>query len=217
MCAYFSKAKDETSEAMKQAANEELSGNNSHYEKMKAIAPAYATKRESSVQGAVYLIMPGLWLRKTFPKIFFLNSNLPEKRYKILKQKTEIYESPDDSTNLFQRNMLDRYLGWPSKNFKNGAYKVIDQLCFAEILSYYYIVKKPAGNSENVCQPVLLDDTVMQSNHAETHFPKVVPLMTFKEKLQCRKEKAVLRYHQPSPTKHIECTSSVIFILAILG
>ena len=51
---------------------------------------------------------------------------------------------------------------------------------------------------------MLLDDTIMESNHAETHFPKVVPLMTFKEKLHCRKAKAVLRYHQPSPTKHIE-------------
>ena len=46
MCAYFSKAEDETSEAMKQAAKEALSGNKSHYDKMKAIARAYATKRE---------------------------------------------------------------------------------------------------------------------------------------------------------------------------
>ena len=51
---------------------------------------------------------------------------------------------------------------------------------------------------------MLLDDTVMESNHAKTYFPKVIPLMTFKEKLHCRKVKAVLRYHQPSPTKHIE-------------
>ena len=73
-----------------------------------------------------------------------------------------------------------------------------------QFLSYYYIVKKPVGNSGNDCQPVLLDDTIMESNHAETHFPKVVPLMTFKEKLHSRKVKAVLRYHQPSLTKHIE-------------
>ena len=46
MCAHFSKAEDETSEAMKQAAKEALSGNKSHYDKRKAIARAYATKRE---------------------------------------------------------------------------------------------------------------------------------------------------------------------------
>ena len=80
ICTYFSKAEDETSEAMKQTAKEELSGNKSHYEKMKAIARAYATKRECSVQEAVYLVIPELWLRKIFPKVIFLNSNLPEER-----------------------------------------------------------------------------------------------------------------------------------------
>ena len=33
---------------------------------MKAIARAYATKRECSVQEAVYLVIPELWLRKIF-------------------------------------------------------------------------------------------------------------------------------------------------------
>ena len=100
--------------------------------------------------------------------------------------------------------ILVRYLDRPSKSYKNCTYKAIDQLCFAEFLSYYYIVKKTIGNSKNDCQPVLLDDAIMESNHAETHFPKVVTLMTFKEKLHCGKVKAVLRYHQPSSTKHIE-------------
>ena len=44
----------------------------------------------------------------------------------------------------------------------------------------------------------------MESNHAETHYPKVFSLMTFKEKSNCQKVKAVLRYHQPSLTKYIE-------------
>ena len=51
---------------------------------------------------------------------------------------------------------------------------------------------------------MLLDDAIIESNHAEIHFSKVVTLITFKEKLHCRKVKAVLRYHQPSSTKHIE-------------
>ena len=108
--------------------------------------------------------------------------------------------------------MLDRYLDRPSKNFKISAYKVIDQLCFAEFFSYYYIVKKPVGNSENNCQPVLLDDTIMESNHAETHFPKVVALMNYKEKLHWQKVKADLRYHQSSPTKHTKILSNMHII-----
>ena len=60
----------------------------------------------------------------------------------IFKNENEIDVLPDDSTDLFQCNMLDRHLDRPSKSFKNGASKVIDQLCFAEFLSYYYILKK---------------------------------------------------------------------------
>ena len=45
---------------MKQAVEETLRGNKLNYEKIKAIAQAYATKREYSVQEAKYLIMPVL-------------------------------------------------------------------------------------------------------------------------------------------------------------
>ena len=51
---------------------------------MNAIAKDYATKKKCSVQEAVYLVMPELWLRKTFPKVLFLNNNIPEKRYRII-------------------------------------------------------------------------------------------------------------------------------------
>ena len=122
MCAYFSKAEDETSEAMKQAAKEALNGNKSEYETMKAVARAYATKRECSVQEAVYLLMPELWLRRVFPGVVFLNSNVPAKRYRIFKMKSEIDELPSDSTDIFQQNMLDRYLDRPNEQFKNGQF-----------------------------------------------------------------------------------------------
>ena len=44
MCAYFSKAEDETSEAMKQAAKEAPNARKTEFETMKAIAKAYSTK-----------------------------------------------------------------------------------------------------------------------------------------------------------------------------
>ena len=214
MC-IFLKSEDETSEAMKQAAKEALKGNKSDYEKMKAIAKAYITKRECSAQEAVYLIMPGLWLRKLFPRVIFSNSNLPEKWFRIFKKKAKIDELPDDSTDIFQRNMLDRYLDRPNENFKNGEYKIIDQLCFAEFLSLYYVDAKQLEISENDSQPVVLNDELMNSNHEESIFPKIVPLMSSKEKLKCRKVKAVLRYHQPSPHKNVEQYSHHLYLLFI--
>ena len=44
------------------------------------------------------LVMPELWIRKTFPKVIFLNSNIPEKRYRIFWRKEGLDELPDDST-----------------------------------------------------------------------------------------------------------------------
>ena len=108
ICPYFSKAEDETSETMKKAVEDEINGKKSYFERMKAISRAYATKRECSVQEAIYVVMPNLGLRKTFPKVLFLNSNIPERRYRIFRNKEEIDELPEDSTNIFQRNMLDR-------------------------------------------------------------------------------------------------------------
>ena len=186
MCAYFSKSEDETSEAMKQAAKEALKGNKSDYEKMKAIAKAYITKRECSAQKAVYL-KPELCLREIFPRVIFLNSNLPEKRFRIFKKRAEIDELPGDSTDIFQRNLLDRYLDRPNENFKNDEYKNIDQLCFAEFLSPYYVDAKQVEISENDSQPLVLNDELMDSNHEESILPKIVPLMSSKEKLKCRK------------------------------
>ena len=71
MCAYFSKAEDKTSEAMKQDAKEVLHGTKSDYKKVEIIARAYAIKGECSVQEVVYPVMPELWLCKMFPRIIF--------------------------------------------------------------------------------------------------------------------------------------------------
>ena len=79
-------------EAMKQAAKEYRDMNKNNFEEMKSISQAYASKREVSVQEAVYHVMPELWLRKTFPKVSFANSNLPECRYRKCKSKEDIDE-----------------------------------------------------------------------------------------------------------------------------
>ena len=189
MCAYFSKAEDETSEAMKQAAKEALSASKTEFETMKAIAKAYLTKRECSVQEAVYHILPELWLQKIFPKVIFLNSNLPEKRYKIFKKKCQIDELLEDSTEIFQRNMLDRYLDRPDESFKYGMYREITNMCFSEFLSLFYPKSRSTKDLENDYQSVILDDELLETHHKDSNYPEEIPLMSSKEKLKCRKVK----------------------------
>ena len=58
MCQYFSKTEDHYSQAMKQAAKEVFEDNMHHHDTMKAIAKAYLSNCECSVQEAVYHILP---------------------------------------------------------------------------------------------------------------------------------------------------------------
>ena len=108
MCAYLSKIKDECSNAMSQAVKEAWENKSNNYDQMKLIARAYASKRECSVQEAVYHIMQELWLRKVFPLVLFANTNLPENRYRVCVCEKEIKQLPESSTDIFKKNMLDR-------------------------------------------------------------------------------------------------------------
>ena len=103
---YLSKEEDECSQAVKQAFRETLEKGASYYEQMKTIAHAYSSKRECSLQEAVYHIMPELWLRKVFPTVVNVNSNIPEKRINMMLSKRELSMLPEDSTDIYKRNVV---------------------------------------------------------------------------------------------------------------
>ena len=204
MCAYFSKSEDETSEAMKQAAKEAFSSGKSNMEHMRSIARAYANKRECSVQEAVYILMPELWLRKTFPGVIFANSNLPENRFRICRSKEEIDELPEDSVDVFKRNMVDRYLERPNYTFSNGKFSILDSFCYAEFVAHYYLLPNNSNDYVNDSQPTVLQELYLENNHNACNYPPTIPLMNSKEKLKCRQVKAVLRYYIPNRYKYPE-------------
>ena len=54
--------------------------------------------------------MPELWLRKCSSGVLFANINLPENRYKMCLNEEEIKELAKDRTNIFKKNMIDRYM-----------------------------------------------------------------------------------------------------------
>ena len=132
MCSYCSKCETESSVAMKKAAEE--SDDLSFKDRMKKLAIAFLSHRQCSMQEAVYQLMPELWLRKTFPAVSFANTNLPDKRFRMCKNEKELNELPEDSTDVFKRNNLDRYLERPNTKFKGGRYRLLDDFCYAQFL-----------------------------------------------------------------------------------
>ena len=64
--------------------------------------------------GRIYQVMPELWLTKVYEDLgvlynLYVNSNIPEKRVRMMLSKKEISELPEDSTNIYKRNMVSRY------------------------------------------------------------------------------------------------------------
>ena len=67
-------------------------------------------------------ILAGHWLRKTVPRVIFAKSNLPKKRYRICQDEKEISKLKEESIDIFERNMIDRYIYRPNSSFCGGKY-----------------------------------------------------------------------------------------------
>ena len=192
MCNYLLKQEDECSEAMKQAFKESLEKGAGSYEQMKSVTHAYASKRECSPQEAAYQIMPVLWLRKVFPGVLYVNSNIPEKRVRMMLSKKEIAELPEDSTDIYNRNMMNRYMIRPHD-------ALFEPLCYTLFIKRYQLQTKPI---ENDSQPEELVDELVETNHStSSSYPKLLVLST-DERLHYHQVKLVLRYHVPNKCKH---------------
>ena len=76
--------------------------------------------------------------------MYFLNTNLPEERVKILLPGKEICKLPGDGQNVFKRSNINRYIERPSATLCNGKYSVLNNFSYAEFLPYH-----PLGNKSN--------------------------------------------------------------------
>ena len=125
---------------MSQAVKEAFEDKLDNYQQMKSVAQTHLNKRECSIQECVYQVLSGQWLRKTFSGVIFANSNIPEKRYRICREEKDISQLPEDSRDIFKRNMIDSYIDRSNLSFCGVKYSVLDSFCFAEFLQYYYLI-----------------------------------------------------------------------------
>ena len=119
------------------------------------MAHADASKKECSLQEAVYQIMPVLCLKEVFPGLLYVNSNIPEKLVKMMLSKKEIAELPEYSTDIYTRNMMNRYMIRPHD-------ALFEQLRYALFIRRYYLQTKPI---ENDSQHEELVDELIERNH----------------------------------------------------
>ena len=127
---------------------------------MKSVANVYINKRKRSIQESLNHILPGQWLRKTFPGVIFANSNAPEKLFRVCLKEDEIFELPEYYGKIFKRNVVDRYIYQPNTTISGGKFAVLDALCFAEFSRYYYLPSNPKYK-DKYYQPEELDDELI--------------------------------------------------------
>ena len=134
----------------------------------------------------------------TFPGTIFINTDLTEKRIRTRKSEQQLLELEDDSTEIYNLDIIEMYSDRPSRSYMNGAFDQVDDLCLAE---FAYKDYKPIEDRQNDNQPVILTDQILENQHSSSQIlPTKIFLMTKKETMKCRKVKAVIRFHKPSKT-----------------
>ena len=101
--------------------------------------------------------------------------------------KKEIFELPEDRTNIYKRNMVSRYL-------IRRHDEMFEHLCYALFIKRYQLKKKPI---ENDSQPGKLIDILLETNYPISNSYLEVLVLSSGEKLHYRKVELVLRDHVP--------------------
>ena len=123
----------------------------------------------------------------------------------------EIEELNPDSTAIFKRNMVDRYIDRPKSQYKNGMYGIVDHICFAIFVAHYYLDYE--NKNQNDSQPVVLGEETKENPQGISEpLSKSLPLMSSSEKLKLRKTRQVLRHHVPNKHLHPEKFAHYLFM-----
>ena len=107
---------------MKRAAKEAFDNNILRNGTMKTITRTYLSNDECSVQKTLCYIFSELNLRNIFTAVYFVNTNLLEKKVQVLLSEKELSMQPEDGINIFKifKSNIDCFKGIPSAIFCNG-------------------------------------------------------------------------------------------------
>ena len=111
---------------------------------------------------------------------------------KMFQSQEETIQLPDESENIFKRNMQDKYMDIPNGLYYNVNYAVLN----------YLWVSTPHVKVNN-WQPVEISDKILEKN-SDWVYPSAMSLMSSKDKLECGKVPSVLRLFTSNMNKNFE-------------
>ena len=196
----MSKGETGCCEAITFAAKEARQENGELREHLRKVGAAFLSSREVSSQECVYRCFPELWLRKTFPSVIYVNTDLLERRIRTRKNEQLLAELDPDSTDIYNTNIIDRYCDRPNAKFMNSMYAQVNNFMSSREFAVYYYKSYRTIENENDNQPQILTNELLESQlqQPSTELPSKFKLMTREQTMHCRKVKSVIRYHKPN-------------------
>ena len=145
---------------------------------------------------------------KCFPITVFVNTSIPSERIRVCKSVEQIEGLYPESTDVFKRNMVDRYIGRSNNQYKNGMYDIVDQIHFAIFVAHFYFDYENKHKND-----VLGEETKVTPKGIFEASLKSLPLMSSSHKLKLRERRKVLRHHVPNKRLHPEKLSHYLEFL----
>ena len=107
-----------------------------------------------------------------------------------------------NSSNVFNKSNIDRYMWILSAKSCNGKYRIGEDFCCKEFLTYYTFENKSSNTYHH--QQDELDDNLIVNNHKECSYTPKIKLMISGETMHCRKVKQILQYNVPKKLFSVE-------------
>ena len=144
--------------------------------KLRKIGSAFLTHREVSAQEAVYGIL-SLPMKQLSRSVVFVNTNPKHERIAVLKSPDLLSQLKDDDTNVFQKNLIDRYQHRPQQ---------LSSMCLAEFAATFATDHKPDDS---------MTSDVLPDAESDTTSTKITLTDSF-GKMSKRRQQAVIRFRK---------------------
>ena len=125
IAAYMLKSERSMSELLKQVSKE--CGGEDIRTQLRRLGSVFLNHREVSAQEAVYRIL-SLPLKQLSRKVIFVNTAAKEERVSLLKPINQIEDMDEDSEDIYQTSLIDRYAARPDQ---------LNGMCLAEFAANY--------------------------------------------------------------------------------
>nr|XP_039256248.1 uncharacterized protein LOC120332966 [Styela clava] len=149
------------------------------------ISSVFLNNRELSTQEACYRIL-SIPMKKMSRSVIYINTDPVAERQCILKSKKELEKLEDEDSDIFQKNILDRYSARPSS---------LDNVCLATFVANYAVsYRKNDKHVDDSVKDLLHDDHGNKDLHYD--LPQHIVLRRGLGKMSKRRRECIIRFRK---------------------